>query len=303
MSQAHRSELTRNVIVFVIALALAVVSIPKHVTAVALAPGVLELKGKRGDVVESSFTLINTQPEERTYFLSTMKFEQRSEAGGPQFIPFEQDHTGLPEWVLFPHKSVAVPPQSKLNVPFSIVIPSGADGGSHHGAIVVSETPFDVVEANGVNVNAMTAALVFLTIDGTTQEKAAVLDFLSSQAGRLKASATGAFKYRVQNQGNVFVVPDGAVRVRDVFGREVAYGDANAKDGRVLPGTTRLFEGTFNQTSGVVFGPVTAALEVNYGEGNEPLVAEFSFWVISWKPLLVILAVLIALPLILRRKN
>ena len=113
----------------------------------------------------------------------------------------------------------------------------------------------------------------------------------------------GAFKYRVQNQGNVFVVPDGAVRVHDVFGREVAYGDANAKDGRVLPGTTRLFEGTFNQTSGVVFGPVTAALEVNYGEGNEPLVAEFSFWVISWKPLLVILAVLIALPLILRRKN
>jgi hypothetical protein len=282
--------------------------IPHRALAFAVAPGIMEISGKRGDTIERTIAVINNSTAEQTYYLGALKFVPGEGSGSPEFIPFEVDHSGLPEWLVFPVKEVAIPPRTKVDVPFQVVIPQGAASGSYFAAVTVSTAPHEIVETNGASIEAKTAVLLFLTVEGETVEKLALLDFTSEADGRIVSDLSVPYQYRLQNQGNVFVKPEASVRLTDIFGRTVLVADGNPDQGRVLPESTRTFEGeTASRPDGFVetvrsqlgtltIGPVTATLTVRYAD--EELAETFSFWVIPWQLIICAVVLTILLKLI-----
>jgi len=302
------SRVTSSMRRFLLAVCFAVVlSMPSLVHAFAVSPAVIELSGARGELVETTVTIINTKTADQTFYLQAIKFAPREDSGEPQFIPYDEDHAGLPEWLSFESNRVNILAQSRVDVPVRIRIPDDAPSGGYYAAAVVSDAPFDIVATNGATVSAKMAVLILLTVEGETIESLALLDFVSPDGPLLTQPGFG-YTYRVQNQGNVHVAPEGTIALRDVFGRLVAVSDANPTGSRVLPATTRSFAGEFGseermsfldavaqQMQSFAIGPVEATLELSYAEEGKVVSDPIRFWFFPWQLLLVVLLAVSAL--------
>lgn len=267
--------------------------------AFAISPGLIEISGNRGETIQQKITVVNSKQTEQTFFLDTLKFTARDESGSPQFIKSEDDNTELPSWISFQNRTVVISANSWSEIPFTIAIPNDIASGGYYAAITVSETPSDVVASNNTTIQAKTAALVFLTINGETKIDGALLDFNVNPINTNQIF--GTYKYRIQNQGSVHFSPQGKIIFKDIFGRTVYSLDANEQDGKVLPDSTRNFEGIFGKENGQSFlkilkhqfsifsiGPITAQLEINLGENTPTFNASETFFYIPWEMLLIL---------------
>jgi hypothetical protein len=262
-------------------------ALPHLAYAAAVSPAVIDLEGGRGEEVEAAFTVINTQATDQTYYLDTLSFQAKDETGEPRFLT-EETSNDLSTWVSFPLDQISVPARSKVDVPFSVQIPVDVSSGSYQSAITVSSAPAEVVATNGAIIEAKTAILVFLLIKGETTKKVALLDFVSKDKS-IRSDVHTSFTFRLQNQGNVYAVPEGQIVLKDLFGRKLGAIDINETKQRILPATTRSFQASDQKAVGFLdvlkdqmnhfsIGPVIATLSINFGEGFEPIQTTTSFW-------------------------
>lgn len=294
---------------------LACLLIPGWMYAVTVAPSAIELSDARGETMSSMFTIINPQASEQEYFLGTMGFSAKDDSGAPQFFAVEGQDDALAQWIVFPSASIVVPAQSTGDVSFQVAIPDDIASGGYYAAITISPAPADVVAANGAILEAKTAILVFLTVEGETDESLALLDFTAS--GERVDLPFAIFRFRLQNQGNVHVKPEGTLTLTGLFGQTLLTLSANPAQGRVLPDSTRTFEVrptnvpqswyeiVSYQMSHLAIGPVTARLNLSYGDTGETISSELTLWVFPWQLFVTIalLAGIIILPLRGRSKR
>jgi len=298
--------------VLLIFIALFLIWIPtQYALAFAVAPSTLEIFGNRGETIQQKFSLVNTKDNDQTFYLDVLKFTASDESGSPKFISYEEDHSGLPDWLSFNNKAITVPGRSWAEINFAIAIPKDIASGGYYAAVTVSESPSEVVASNGATIQAKTAVLLFLTVKGETVEQAGLLDF-SLSPKNWTDQMTGKFYYRLQNQGNVHLVPAGTITFKDIFGRTITTVDANPATSRALPNTTRLFEGTFgnkqtgffstlkNEISTLAVGPISANLEATYGSDNQKIEATTTFWLVPWQLLLTIVGLVLILLIVSR---
>ena len=271
-------------------------------SAASLAPSLLEIEAVRGEVVEQSVKIINTEAVEQTYFMGVMKFKASEDGSTPSFVPFDQDHSGLPEWISFPVTEVHVPARSSVDVPFKISVPNDVRSGGYYAGVTVSNAPSDVVATNGAIIDAKTAQLVLLTVKGETRIQTGLLDMTSSLFGNVLTSVHGTIHYRLQNQGNVHVKPVGTIRFTDSLRRIVFQTDANQAEARVLPGSTRTFEVDVKPVHQLLaVGPITVTLDLEDGSGSHQQLSQ-TFLLIPWSVIGGLL-VLVALAIVSRKRT
>lgn len=267
-------------------------ALPHLTYAAAVSPAMIDLEGTRGEVISSTFSVINTQGTDQTYYLDTLSFQAKDESGEPRFLT-EETSDDLSKWISFLADRIIVPARSKVDVPFTVQIPADVTSGSYQSAITVSSAPAEVVATNGAIIEAKTATLVFLLIKGETTKKVVLLDFVSGDKW-IQSNLRQTFTYRMQNQGNVYAIPEGQIVLKDVFGRKLRVVDANETKQRVLPATTRSFQAIDQNVVGFLeivrdqanhfsIGPVTATLSVNFGDGFESIQATTSFWYVPYQ--------------------
>ncbi len=268
---------------------------PCRALAFAVAPASLDLSGRRGETIKDTIAVINDGSAEQTFTLGTLKFVP-DETSTPKFIPFETDHSGLPEWIAFPIKTVTVPANTKVDVPFTVTIPDAVPSGTAYAAITVSAASSEVVATNGAAINAKMASLLFVTVQGETVEKLALLDFGATNSGNTSLQLARWFNFRVQNQGNVVAVPSGTITLVDAIGRTLLSQPINSEQSRVLPMTTRSFAGSIgpipssfgdalrSEVANFAIGPVTAKLTV--ASGSQTFSKTASYWTLPWHLLL-----------------
>ena len=302
---------------FLLLCAVALLWIPMGVSAFGVSPASLDFLGQRGQTLSETFTVINPGAAEQTYYLGTLKFVPSDTSGIPSFVPYDTDHSGLAEWIRFPHEAVVVPGNSSAEVPFEIAIPSDIESGSYYAAATVSATPSEIVAANGASVSAKTAVLIFLTVEGETNRVAVLSGFVSPDAPGLLVAHSVSYAAQVQNQGNVTVVPNASIVVTDVLGRVVFTKAVNEEKGRVLPGTTRTFYGELapwpasfldavrQEWSLFAVGPVKATFVM---DGTDPADGPaIHYWMFPWQLLVcgttVLLVPLLILYGLFRRKR
>ena len=291
-------------IFFIGCCSLALLLISLGVRAAVISPSVLEIFSARGEVIQETFTILNTGSSEQTYFFDRVAFKPMEETGTPLFSQETKEAGALTSWISFPETQVRVSPQSKADVPFQIAIPDDIASGGYYAAITVSPTPTDIVTSNGAIIDAKTAILVLLTVEGETTQQLQLLDF----HGTLFSSSLpfGSFQFRVQNQGNVHVVPQGQITLKGFFGQTIQVIKVNTVEGRVLPSSTRLFEVPYPQEtlswldkagyqlSHLAVGPMTADLTLSYGsEGT--LSSSLTFWIVPWELMYILIGVIVVI--------
>lgn len=299
-------------ILFIIALMVGVVSLlAGTVEAATVSPATVDLVASRGENIDQEIVIHNPSIETETYTLSTIKFEASEQAGVPKFISYEEDHSGLAEWIKFPESMVTIGPGQMATVALNIAVPADIESGGYYAAVLVSEAG----EAGNVSVESKTAVLFLLTVEGENIYQAEILEFeTSGWANRLPID----FSFRMQNQGNVHLIPNGQIMIRDIFGTPVAGIPVNEQLSRVLPMSTREFttswirnevanNGFFdemnNEWVNFGLGRYKATLELELDNG-EIVQEETIFWIFPWHLALlafVVLDILIAAT-ILRRK-
>lgn len=205
--------------------------------ALTISPARIELSGDPGATISDEFTIINEQDSEQTYYTSVENFEAQGESGTPSF---SKNKDGLASWVQVIDK-VTIKKGEKIKIPFTVIVPQGADAGGHFAAIFLSTIP-PATGAGEVSVGAKVGMLMLLKVNGNIKEEGGVLSFFLKDGGHFVTSLPINFVYRFNNNGADRVKPNGTTTIRNMFYITTEELNANPNEGNVLPSSIRRFE-------------------------------------------------------------
>ncbi|MBU1705419.1 DUF916 domain-containing protein [Patescibacteria group bacterium] len=299
---------------FIFALALAVLVVPmaalQPASALTVSPVIIEFDVKPGETVVGTIKLKNESESTATYYATVQDFVAGDSAGTPAFIGKSKTRS-LVDWTTFDKTTVALGGGDSDLVIYRIRVPEGAAPGGYFGGLLFSSSSPD---AEGVGAVAMTGPLVLLRVAGAVVERGSLLSY-----GVKPESTTSLpvdFTMDFQNSGTVHLKPQGVVRVTNMFGGTSAVVPVNAAGGNVLPDSNRVFSAKWmkaelpDNASELVkewknfgFGPYTATLIMNYGESNQVVSAEASFWVMPWMLVVLFIILLVVIALLVMQYN
>ncbi|HDZ54482.1 hypothetical protein LCGC14_0103040 [marine sediment metagenome] len=303
-------------------LAIGVMLLPQGAQALTVSPVRVELAADPGANVKGVILLINEQEGTRTFYSSLENFEALGETGTPTFI---ESAEGLATWIETASQ-VTIEQGEKKEVPYTIIVPQDADPGGHFAAIFWSTSPPRAEEEGGVSIGVKLGVLILLRVSGEIEEEGGLLEFNAQDKQSFFSSLPITLTYRFQNGGGDRVKPEGEITIKNIFGRISAVLPANESEGNVLPQSIRKFQVTWDitqkegelntrqaqkddekvgffgavkrQWSDFHFGRYTTQLNLNYGAENEKAEAGFSFFVIPWQLLSIILFVVMVVGLL-----
>ena len=290
---------------------------PAH--ALTISPVKMEISGDPGQTLQDKLVLFNEEKDTKTLYSSVENFESRGESGAPFFLP---ERIGLATWIKT-QEQVTLKPKEEKTIPFSVIIPKNAEPGGHFAAILWGMTPPDATKGGQVAIGGRLGVLILLRVSGEVKEGGGLLDFGGKDKQKFFSSLPITLAYRFNNTGGNRVVPQGEIKIKNLFGFTSANIPANKNEGSVLPGSARKFEvvwapleipsgGTATQgdlsLSGqgeagfwpavktqwreFHFGWYTANLNLTWGAANQTANATYSFFVIPWQLLLIIFVIL-----------
>ncbi len=285
--------------------------LPAH--ALTVSPARIEITGNPGETVTSRFDVINEQGDAGTFYSSAENFEAQGETGTPSFVPATD---GLATWINV-QPTVSLSASQEEEIPFTITIPKDTAPGGYFAAIFLSTTPPQ--NAGGqVSVGARIGVLIFLDVAGDVKEAGGLLGFSAVNSERVFSSLPVTFEYRFNNAGGDRVEPSGTLTVLDSIGLTATSVPANPSLGNVLPNSIRRFPVTWGtdaappsdffgaagyEWSHFAFGWYGAHLNLTYGTHNEVAQASYTFFVIPWQLLTLIILALVVLYFLLKRYN
>lgn len=182
-----------------------------------------------------------------SYALSMQKFIPQGDSGRVLFLPLE-DTSGLPDWLFLDAPTLTLRSGESRTLQVSLRVPNEATPGGHYAAIFLTQTGLTQDADQNVSAIPRIGVLVFATVNGNVVERIALAD---ARVEQLSASHLPArFIVEVENQGNIHVQPKVSIEIANVFGKTIATLDANEADGRILPGSKRIFFQEWNRNTG-----------------------------------------------------
>ncbi len=289
--------------------------------ALTLSPPYIDYRLNPGDTSLDVLKVYNEDIFPMTFNVQVMNFTHiaNEEMGSPEFYPAteKRDGTGMASWITSTSigKTFTVQPKERLNIPFTITVPKGAQPGAHYGAILLASG--DAKPAgNAVGVNSKLGELIFVTVSGDVDERGRITEFGFKEKKLWYNYRPVDFFLRFENDGNTNIRPAGNVFIKNWYGRQVAAVKVNEQFGSVLPKSVRRFE--FGWSNGknsektdflseltkearnFGFGKYKATLFLNYGAKNQILSEERTFYVWPWR-IMVIVGVGVVVLLVVQR--
>ena len=180
-----------------------------------------------------------------------------------------------------PIKDVVVPSQDSVTVDVTITVPKSAQAGGYFGAVRFA--PVSPDGSSQVNLSPNAASLILLTVPGPTTEKLNLTNFEIQQKGAMggffNTSDDITTYIRFENKGNIQEGPFGKITVKN-FGKVVYEADFNVNQPRdqILPDAARRWTVPLKDLG--AFGNYTVSATLTYGQKNQTVEVERTFWVI-----------------------
>ncbi len=184
----------------------------------------------------------------------------------------------------------------KMTLPIEISIPKDAKSGALYGVVLIASESISTGElekkkteaTSEVKIISRLGTLFFVRIKGETGEtieSGFLKDFKIEKNFYEKGPIS--FELLFENNGNVYLVPYGIIEIKNFLRTKVSEIELNPWF--VMPNSLRLRD---IQWKKLMFGRYTANIKVN--RGYQDIIDEKSivFWVIPWKIILVVLAIL-----------
>ena len=197
----------------------------------------------------------------------------------------------LSRWVTLGKNELDLAPFGSEELPFIISVPKEANPGGHYAAILIgTNAPDEKGDGSVVKISTKISSLILARVAGEINEKGMIREF--SPTNKFSSSADTSFIVRFQNQGNIHLLPHGSIKVYDMFGKQKG-GDLefnSSKDfGNVLPGGDREWTDLkWQDKDFLLINHYKAELSLSFGEeAKQTDVRYTTFWVVSWKWLLI----------------
>jgi hypothetical protein len=269
--------------------------------ALEIAPPLIYLNVSPGQTVQTQVLIRDVSSAALDVSGQVNDFVASGEDGTPKVLLNETttDPYSLKNWVVSLPTLQLVPKQIKT-LPVTIHVPADASPGGHYGVVRFTASAPSINGGNGVSLSASIGALMLLTVSGKITQNLTIQEFSVNHGGKsgsLFESGPVTFVERLKNTGNVHVQPTGQVTVTDMFGHKIGAVNVNLPPGNVLPDSTRKFSQALDKSvigNKKLFGHYTAKLTITYGTEKKTVSDSLSFWVIPFRLVAVVIAVLIA---------
>lgn len=260
---------------------------PPTQSALAVSPAITEQVLTPGAPVRTVVRVTNI-----TRIPLPIKSSVRNLTLGESLLPdADKDVYDASEWFTVEPADFILQPNQTKEVAVSILPPARATPGGHYATVYFQPlVPTEALSPSTAYLNARVGVLAFLIVRGDIAEKATLGDIALP---RIKQFGPIGMKLPVHNEGNVHLLPQGKVTIRDFRGRSV--GTMPLKTGMVLPKTVRDY--TFSWDNKGRYGYFSAQAGMTYGTDQIKLQSStVGFWILPWVPLLlttILLALLI----------
>jgi hypothetical protein len=282
-----------------------------------VSPPTSEIDGTPGGTVTKKITLTSSYPFPQDFNVSVKNFAASGESGEAEIV--DDSPYAMSQWITVSPNKVTLAANASQDFNVTIKIPDNAPPGGHFGAVVFTPGPSN--NNGNVKVTPEISSLLLLRLPGDATEKASIASFHSQsikpgkttgQDDRLAGAAVNAaanaitknqtffqkgpvnFEFRVKNDGNIQLKPQGTISIYNMFGSKIATIPVSAQN--TLPGSVRKFDGEWKHPS--LFGFYKAKLDVNYGSNGQKLHSETSFQGAPLMTVLLGIVILIALVLL-----
>jgi hypothetical protein len=273
--------------------------------ALEIGPPVVNLSVDPGKTVTAQISLRDVSGTPLLVTGQINDFIAEGEDGTPKIL---LDGTTSPysfkAWVA-PLTSLTLQPKQIKTLTVTINVPANASPGGYYGVVRFTGTP-PGLNGTGVSLAASLGSLVLLTVNGQAKESMSIAEFSANNGGKamtLFQSAPINFIQRLKNSGNIQEEPTGLVTITDMFNKTVATLPINEPPGNVLPSSIRKFSVPLDSTvigNRILFGLYHADLTVTYGADKQTLTSSFTFWVIPYTLIIVVVVALVVAFLVLR---
>ncbi len=264
---------------------------------ITLTPPLFQITQNPGTEWRSTVKVVNTNNFDMTLNVAVVDFRPNGETGNPMFenLPTSspEDPSRMSGWIIAPGGDIVVKRNTTADVPFTIRVPDNADPGGHYAAMLVGTRPtnFPSGQGSGAGISSAVSTLFFLRVPGAVEESGIIRDFFPHD-GFIETPDT-RFVLRFENTGNVHLVPQGEVRITNMWGKERGKLSINENSsfGNVLPRSTRKFEFDWHgERSLFEVGRYKALATLAYGsENRQTTYRETYFWVLPLKPVFAII--------------
>jgi uncharacterized membrane protein len=253
----------------------AVISAPAQ--ALTVSPNRLTPSVAAGETTEKKIQITNETDTDQTYEVKLVPFAL--DANGHLLI--DQGDATAVAWVSLDQTSVTVTPQATLELTATLNVPGDAVPGGYAVAVQVTP-PLGSTEAESIT-------RLYLTVKGELAP-AATISEVTTAKGVYAPGDQIPFHIEMKNEGLTHITPIGQI---DLYRGSDWVGEIKLNETKeiVLPGSTRVFDVTWNSTLG--FGKYTAVVTLN-GENNLSITsAPLTFWVLSWERMIPVIVLLV----------
>lgn len=170
-----------------------------------------------------------------------------------------------------------------------IEVPADALPGGRYAMIYHRPTgSVDAGEVSGSGVSQRVGTLLYVVIDGPVNEEAYINNFAWP---KFVENGPVDFSFDVDNQSDIHIYTKPVLKVRNLFGREVANVELEGQN--IFPKTSREFVGQWERVWGL--GYYKAVIEASYGSQGAMMIAEAGLWMVPVRLILLGLVIILVL--------
>lgn len=260
-----------------------------------ISPPVTSLSLDRGTSTRQTIKVTNLTDVQLTLQVDKRNFVAKGEEGEVELVDNANPLYSLAPYFTLSQPTITIPPRGTSQLQYVLSVPINAEPGGRYGSVTFNTIAAKLPNGqSGASVRQELAALVFLRINGASNEQLKIASFTAGKD--LAEYGPINFMTRIQNLGNVHEKPTGEIVVKNMLGLTTAKVKLDEKN--VIPGAIRKIGSTLNKK--YLFGTYTATLTLHNGD-LQTLSAKTSFTVIPYKLIVIVLVVLILLAIILRK--
>jgi hypothetical protein len=258
---------------------------------IVVGPTKVELFLNPGDKATKEITVTNRTGKTVSFSVGIEDFTGSHDVLQPIiFLGQEQGPYSLKNFIVPEVKDFTLKHGQRIHLPVEISIPKDADPGGRYGVVFAITNPGNASssenQAGQVAIVSRAGILFFVRINGQVQEMGQFNQIVTEN--KFYESGPIAFNLFFENKGSVHLSPYGTIEIKNILGKTV--GQVELDPWFVMPDSLRARQVSWD--SRLLFGKYTAIASVNRGYQDIIDQKKISFWVIPWKIVLVVIAVL-----------
>jgi hypothetical protein len=255
-------------------------------------PGKTELAMNPGDTIIQEITVTNRISELRTFKLTVDDIT--GSADGSSAVSLTDGARGpysIRDYISFPEDTITLGLGERARIPVKITIPRDAEPGGLYGSVLVStERIPEVGEVDTPRspVIARIGSLFFVTVKGDVERGGMTtgIQTLDNKWWYEKGPINLGITF--ENTGSVHLNPYGELSITNMFGEQVGF--VELEPSFVLPKSLRTRDVAWERE--FLLGRYTVTAKINRGYDDVIDEVTTTFWVLPWKIVLGVFAVL-----------